>query len=74
MLYRYIFILKIFFISICWLQSTASILQEFTDCNMPDTEKRQGKWNPSILADFCWTFKRDVYEAKKSRTSYTFTF
>jgi len=27
-------------------------------------EKRyQGKWTSSMLADYCWTFKRDVPEA-----------
>jgi hypothetical protein len=28
-------------------------------------EKRyQGKWSPSMLADYCWTLKRDVPQAK----------
>jgi hypothetical protein len=21
----------------------------------------QGKWNPSMLADYCWTLRRDVF-------------
>lgn len=38
-------------------------------------EKRyQGKWSPTMLADYCWTLKRDVPHAKYSRTSKTSTF
>ncbi|UYV72095.1 hypothetical protein LAZ67_9001801 [Cordylochernes scorpioides] len=30
-------------------------------------EKRyQGKWSPGMLADYCWTLKRDVPQAKES--------
>jgi len=29
----------------------------------------QGKWNSSILADHCWTLKRDVPDAKYRRKS-----
>ncbi|KAJ8703931.1 hypothetical protein PYW07_011074 [Mythimna separata] len=33
-------------------------------------EKRyQGKWSPNMLADYCWTIKRDQPEAKHSRKS-----
>lgn len=33
-------------------------------------EKRyQGKWCPRMLADYCWTIKRDLPEAKYSRKS-----
>lgn len=33
-------------------------------------EKRyQGKWSPNMLADYCWTLKRDVLDAKYSRKS-----
>ncbi|GBN53486.1 hypothetical protein AVEN_86030-1 [Araneus ventricosus] len=27
----------------------------------------QGKWNPKMLADYCWTLKRDIPQAKHSR-------
>ena len=38
-------------------------------------EKRyQGKWTSSTLADYCWTLKRDVPEAKYRRMSYASTF
>ena len=40
-----------------------------------DKEKRyQGKWTSSMLAEYCWTLKRDVPEAKNRRKSYAFTF
>lgn len=40
-----------------------------------DMEKRyQGKWSPAMLADYCWTLKRDVSDAKYSRKSYMTTF
>jgi len=39
------------------------------------TEKRyQGKWTSSMLADCCWTLKRDVPEANYQRKSYASTF
>jgi hypothetical protein len=38
-------------------------------------EKRyQGKWSLSMLADYCWTLKRDVPQATHSRKSTTVTF
>jgi hypothetical protein len=38
-------------------------------------EKRyHGKWSPSILADYCWTLRRDVPKAKYNRNSSTVTF
>jgi len=38
-------------------------------------EKRyQGKWTSSMLADDCWTLKRDVPEANYRRKSYASTF
>lgn len=38
-------------------------------------EKRyQGKWSSNMLADYCWTLKRDVPDAKYSRKSSTNTF
>jgi len=38
-------------------------------------EKRyQGKWTSSMLADYCWTLKRDVPEANYRRKSYASTF
>ena len=43
--------------------------------DISDMENRyQGKWSPSMLADYCWTLKRDVPDAKYSRKSYTCTF
>ena len=39
------------------------------------SEKRyQGKWTSSMLADSCWTLKRDVPEANSQRRSYASTF
>ena len=29
----------------------------------------QGKWNPRMLADFCWTLRRDLLQAKYRRKS-----
>jgi len=38
-------------------------------------EKRyQGKWTSRMLADYCWTLKRDVPEANYRRKSYASTF
>jgi hypothetical protein len=38
-------------------------------------EKRyQGMWSLSMLADYCWTLKRDVPQATYSRKSTTVTF
>jgi len=38
-------------------------------------EKRyQGKGTSSMLADYCWTVKRDVLDAKYRRNSYASTF
>jgi len=34
----------------------------------------QGKWTSSMLADYCWTLKRDVPEADYRRKSYASTF
>jgi hypothetical protein len=43
--------------------------------DIPNMEKRyQGKWSLSMLADYCWTLKRDVPQATYSRKSTTFTF
>jgi hypothetical protein len=39
------------------------------------TEKRyQGKWTSSMLADYCWTLKTDVPDAKYWQKLYTSTF
>ena len=27
-------------------------------------ERYQGKWTPDMLADYCWTLKRDVLDVK----------
>jgi hypothetical protein len=38
-------------------------------------EKRyQGKWSLSMLANYCWTLKRDVLQVTHSRKSTTVTF
>jgi len=38
-------------------------------------EKRyKGKWTSNILADYCWTLKRNVPGAKYRRKSYASTF
>jgi len=38
-------------------------------------EKRyQGKWTSSMLADYCWTVKMEVPDAKYRRKSYASTF
>ena len=34
----------------------------------------QGKWSSSMLADYCWTLKRDIPDAKYSRKSYISSF
>jgi hypothetical protein len=34
----------------------------------------QGKWSLSMLADYCWTLKRDVPQATYSMKSTTVTF
>jgi hypothetical protein len=34
----------------------------------------QGKWNPSMLADYCWTLKRGVLQVEYTRESTTNTF
>ena len=34
----------------------------------------QGNWTSSMLADYCWTLKRDVPEANYRRKSYASTF
>ena len=34
----------------------------------------QGKWNPSMMADYYWTLIREVPETKYSRKSYASTF
>ena len=34
----------------------------------------QGKWSPNMLADYCWSMKRDNPKAKYSRKSSSTTF
>jgi len=34
----------------------------------------QGKWIPSMLGDYCWTFKEDVLDVEYRRKSYASTF
>lgn len=43
--------------------------------DIAEMERRyQGKWCPNMLADYCWTLKRDVPQAKYSRKSNSHTF
>jgi hypothetical protein len=43
--------------------------------DISNMEKRyQGKWSLSMLADYCWTLKRDVPQATYSMKSTTVTF
>jgi len=37
-------------------------------------KRYQGKWTLGVLADCCWTLKRDVPDAKYRRKSYASTF
>jgi hypothetical protein len=37
-------------------------------------QRYQGKSCPSVLADYCWTLRKDVTQAKYSRKSSTVTF
>ena len=38
------------------------------------SKRYQGKCSPSMLADYCWTLRRDVPQAYFSRKSFTVTF
>jgi hypothetical protein len=43
--------------------------------DISNMEKRyQGKWSLSMLADYCWTLKRDVAQVTYSRKSITAIF
>jgi hypothetical protein len=43
--------------------------------DIPTTEKRyQGKCSPSTLADYCWTLRRDLRQAKYNRKTSTVMF
>ena len=43
--------------------------------DISNNEKRcQGKWSPSMLADYYWTLRRDITQAKWSRKSFAVTF
>jgi len=46
----------------------------FHQDTVPMEKRYQGKWTSSMLADYCWTLKRDVPEAKYRRKSYPSTF
>jgi hypothetical protein len=37
-------------------------------------KRYQGQWSPSLLADYCWTIRRDVPKAKCSGKSSTVNF
>jgi hypothetical protein len=42
--------------------------------DISSTAKRcQDRWSPTILADYCWTFRRDITQTKWSRKSFTVT-
>jgi hypothetical protein len=48
--------------------------ERFRQYIMAKEKRYQGKWTSSMLADHCWTAKRDVLEAKYPRRSYASTF
>ena len=33
-------------------------------------ERYQGKWDTNMMADYCWSIKRDCMEMKHSRKTY----
>ena len=41
---------------------------------MSTKKRHQGKWTSSMLANYCWTLKRDMPDTKYRRKSYTCTF
>jgi hypothetical protein len=42
--------------------------------DISSTEKRcPGKLSPNTLADYCWTLRRDITQAKWNRNSFTVT-
>jgi len=47
--------------------------ERFHQDNMATEKLYQGKWTSSMLADYCWTLKRDVPDAKYRRKSYACT-
>jgi len=48
--------------------------ERFCQVIMAMEKQYQGMWTSSMLADYCWTLKRDVPDAKYRRKSYASTF
>jgi len=44
--------------------------ERFHQDTMAMEKQYQDKWTSSMLADYCWTMKRDVPKAKYRRKSY----
>ena len=43
--------------------------ERFQDIIIKIMEKRQGRWNVNMIADYCWCLMRDVKNFKPSRKS-----
>jgi hypothetical protein len=57
------------------LGAVSDELRERFHQDIYNMEKRyHGKWSLSMLADYCWTLRRDVPQATHSRKSTTVTF
>ena len=39
------------------------------NCGALSEKRYQGKWNPSMLADYCWTIINDVPQLKYKKTA-----
>jgi len=51
-----------------------NMVKDFTKTLWLWKKQCQGKWTSSVLADYCWTLKRDVPDAKYRQKSYASTF
>jgi len=56
------------------VESVTNTVKRFHQDIMATEKRYQGKWTSSMLADCCWTLKRDVPDAKYQRKSYSSTF
>ena len=55
-------------------RSVTNKVKDFTKTILVMEKRYQGKWTSSMLADYCWTLKRDVPEANYGWKSYASTF
>ena len=55
-------------------KSVTNTVERFRQYVMAMEKRYQDKWTSSMLADYYWTLKRDVPDAKYRRKSYTSTF